>query len=203
VVRPRNLSRSCGKIYGTEHWALACCLEYNFIMHFQRALALLTFMLVFSAIEAKVFDSFSSTWIDEKGRKVHLSDWNNKKVILSMIYTSCKRTCPVTLQVLKNIQKEMTEKKENYEFLVITLDPTQDDPETLKKFKESKANFNNWHFLWGEEKDLNEVGRKLGFEFYEDTGHIVHDLRILAIDESGKIVTTLTWDTRNTKKLFN
>lgn len=143
-------------------------------------------------------------WQDETGASFVLSHWKGKRVIITMWYTTCWSRCPITLQKLKEIQKRFDDCLQQAEFVLVTLDPRQDTPQTLARFRKSYGlTASNWHFLRGSEADTRKLASLLGFGKYQNMGDgILHTLKISRVNEAGEIARTLDWDHRNVDSLF-
>ena len=143
-------------------------------------------------------------WQDETGASFVLSHWEGKSVIITMWYTTCSSRCPITLQKLKEIQKRFDERLQQAEFVLVTLDPRQDTPQALARFRKSHGlTASNWHFLRGSETDTRKLASLLGFGKYQNMGDgILHTLRISRVNEAGEIARTLDWRHRDVDSLF-
>jgi len=60
----------------------------------------------------------------------------NKWSILFFGFTNCPDICPTTLQVLKNVKRELSSKGawQNYQVVMVSVDPERDTPEQLAKY---------------------------------------------------------------------
>lgn len=70
------------------------------------------------------------------GKRISLSEYRDKIVLLTFGYTNCPDICPVTLSYLTALIRDL--KKENTEVstLFVTVDPSYDSPAHLKKYLE-------------------------------------------------------------------
>ena len=84
--------------------------------------------------------------VDQNGNVVNLTDYENKILVVSFIYTSCPDICPAFTYQLKKLSEELGEDYgESVEFISITVDPERDTPERLASFA-SNSNA-DWKFL--------------------------------------------------------
>ena len=84
--------------------------------------------------------------VDQYGNVVNLTDYEDKILVVSFIYTSCPDICPAFTYQLKKLSEELGEDYgESVEFLSITVDPERDTPEKLASFA-SNSNA-DWKFL--------------------------------------------------------
>ena len=106
--------------------------------------------------------------ITHEGKTVHFFDdlIKDKIVAINFIYTHCAETCPLETAQLARVQQLLGDRlgKDIY-FYSITIDPGNDSPEKLKKYKEKfKA---KWTFLTGNEADIIKLRKKLGLYIEE------------------------------------
>lgn len=116
-------------------------------------------------------DAASSKWftetelIDQNG-KTHrfYSDLvRGQKVVINFIFTSCKTACsPITAR-LAEVRKRLGSKLgREVRFLTLTVDPSNDRPEVLKKFATKFGAGPGWYFLTGKPENVGAVLKKLG-----------------------------------------
>src|SRR5262245_33097048 len=65
----------------------------------------------------------------DAGETVTLDHWKGQKVVLTMIFTSCQATCPVTMAKLVAIQERFDRAKVDAHFAIVSFDPLRDTPE--------------------------------------------------------------------------
>ncbi|MGZ5278460.1 MAG: SCO family protein, partial [Pseudobdellovibrionaceae bacterium] len=76
-----------------------------------------------------------SQWKNQESQSVKLKDLQAVNVILTMTYTGCQYSCPMTLKKLEKIEKDLLKKGvQNYRFVVISFDPKFDTPKALKDY---------------------------------------------------------------------
>jgi cytochrome oxidase Cu insertion factor (SCO1/SenC/PrrC family) len=72
------------------------------------------------------------------------------------------------------------------EFLVVSYDPGNDDPAAWRRYRaDHRLHRDNWHFLSGTPADTERLARVLGFDFWRDGEHVMHEFRIVALDVDG------------------
>lgn len=144
-----------------------------------------------------------SEWIDDHNNHVSLANFQGKETIVTMAYSRCKKICTLTLHKLKEIQALADKNKTPIDIIVVTLDPTTDNPETWRDYKKAnKIDRNNWHFLTGNDADTKALANYLGVEYWSDEGHIMHDFKIIKYSKAGLPVHFLDWDNRLAASLF-
>ncbi len=148
----------------------------------------LLFFTSFS-IHAGIYDA-KLQFFTEEGKKVTLSEWNQKVTIMSMAYTSCKGSCPVIIKKLRTLDSAFKAKGLNLQFLIVTFDPETDTPAKLKDYR-NKTDFHesNFTFLVANTADTRKFSMQIGLRFSkDDDGSYMHDNKIVAVSKSGKII---------------
>lgn len=130
------------------------------------------------------------TLTDHNNNKINIENLSGKIHIFSMIYTRCKTTCPIVLENMKKLEKLISDKIiGNVHFSLVTLDPSRDNSDTIKKFMEDKnINYGNWNLFVSSEKETLELAVALGIKYKkENDGNYIHSNLILLIDKNGVI----------------
>jgi protein SCO1 len=128
-----------------------------------------------------------SKWRNEHNETELLKSLLGKKVILAMIYTNCTYACPLILNDMKNIESNV--KRNDVNYVLISIDPKHDTPAILKTFADrNNLNGNKWHLLTGTENGINELSAVLGFKYKkEPDGSYSHSNIISVLNEDGEI----------------
>jgi protein SCO1/2 len=124
-------------------------------------------------------------WTDERGERVALSKWRGDQVVLTAIYTQCRTKCPRTIAKLREIHEALRRAGRSAQFLLVTLDPDEDTPERLRRFKESEGFPDSWHLLAGTVPQTQEFAEMLGIHVINMDAHLLHNSRILVLDPHG------------------
>lgn len=148
-----------------------------------------------------------SGWKDEFGKDFSFGNMQGKKVVVAMAYTSCQGTCPMIVSKLKKIEKLFADKKISHEFIIVTFDPGFDTPAHNQEFYREKMGIKNanWHFLNGSESDTRKLSMLLDIKFAKNpkSGMIIHDNKIILLNESGEIEKRIESLEESETKLIN
>ncbi|HEY3655064.1 MAG TPA: SCO family protein [Steroidobacteraceae bacterium] len=126
------------------------------------------------------------SWRDDHGEMLRLPTLMGQRIFVTMAYTSCHRICPMTMMRLDEIQRDLDTRGLTAEFLIVSYDPSNDDPAAWRRYRASHGLVReNWHFLSGTSGDTERLARRLGFEFWRDEEHVMHDFRIVALGDDG------------------
>lgn len=134
---------------------------------------------------------FPWAWTDDAGERVELSRWRGNTLVVTMVYTSCLDTCPLTLDKLRKVHEEFARTGRRAEFVLVTLDPERDDAARLRQFRKSAALPDAWHLLSGSERDTQQLRDLLDIHVVDAESHLVHDARIAVFDGEGRSTAEL------------
>ena len=101
----------------------------------------------------------------QDNRPVHFYDdlLKGKVVLINFIFTTCQGVCSPMTANLARVQNYLAEHLgKEVLMLSISVDPTVDTPERLKKYADSFKVKPGWYFLTGEKKNVDWVLYKLG-----------------------------------------
>jgi cytochrome oxidase Cu insertion factor (SCO1/SenC/PrrC family) len=140
------------------------------------------------AADSSVLSQLPQTWRDDRGREIRLAGLAGRSVVVTMAYASCRRVCPGTIAHLQRLQSEMDADGKPAEFVIVGYDPSVDDPQAWRRYRESRGlTRENWHFLTGTPASTEQLARRLGFRFWKYDRHVLHDYRIVVLDEHGAL----------------
>jgi protein SCO1/2 len=129
--------------------------------------------------------SYAWVWTDDQGQSVSLSRWRGKPIVVTAVYTSCEDTCPRTLVKLRQLYDQYTRDGRMAEFIVVTLDPSNDGPDALRKYRAAHQVPAAWHLLRGGVQQTAQLGSMLGIHPMAMDAHLVHESRITVFDANG------------------
>jgi cytochrome oxidase Cu insertion factor (SCO1/SenC/PrrC family) len=99
------------------------------------------------------------------GRKLRFFDdlIKDKIVVINFMYTTCPDVCPVETSKLCEVQAILGDRVGKTIFMMsITIDPANDTPEVLAKYRERFGVREGWDFLTGNEADILLLRKRLG-----------------------------------------
>ena len=138
------------------------------------------------------------TFHDEYGRTVPLSTYfqGNKPVIIAPVYYRCPMLCTQILNGLESSLKVVTlSPGKDFEVVALSFDP-KDTPQTAAAKKESylrrynrPGTANGWHFLTGDEANIQALTGALGFHYKYDpkTDQFAHASGIMVATPDGRL----------------
>lgn len=111
----------------------------------------------------------TSSWHNEEGETLQLTELKGKTLVVVMIYTSCKAACPRLVADMRHIESQIPDEKiKDIQFIMVSIDPETDTPEKLKAFaKENFMDEAQWTFLQGTESGVREFANVLSVKYKE------------------------------------
>ena len=132
-----------------------------------------------------------SVWKNQFGKTIQLGKFKNKNVVMTMFFASCQSACPMIINSMKKIEAAVpSEKLDEYQFILVTIDPARDNPQVLLKYaKDKNLNPAGWTLLTGKKNDVVELAMILGFKFSKTPdGGFTHSNQITFLNKNGEIV---------------
>ena len=103
--------------------------------------------------------------LTQDNKPVHFFDdlLKGKIVLINFMFTSCTGVCPAMTSNLAKVREYLGERVgSTINMISISVDPTVDTPEALKKYAEVYKVKPGWYFLTGKKDDVDVVLRKVG-----------------------------------------
>jgi protein SCO1/2 len=134
---------------------------------------------------------------DESGREVQLREYFGKRpVVLALVYYECPMLCNQILNGLTGALKQDNFTAGNeFDVVVISFDK-RETPELAAKKKASYLDRygragaeKGWHFLTGDQADIDKVTQTVGFKYYwdDETNQFAHASAIMVSTADGRL----------------
>lgn len=127
---------------------------------------------------------------DSSGKGLQLHDLKGKPLVLSLIFTSCSQTCPMTTRHLSSVVEKARETLGHDKFSVAVLgfDSQFDSPQAMKYFaKKQGIEDADWKLLSADPKTIKLFTKELGFLFYTSPNGFDHMVQATIIDADSVI----------------
>ncbi len=134
---------------------------------------------------------------DENGRSVRLSDYyGDKPIVLSLVYYDCPQLCTQVLTGLLGALKTLPMSPgREFVSLTVSFDPREKSDLAAAKKREYLERLNKpgasdgWHFLTGEESQIQALTRSVGFRYVWDpvSKQFAHASGIMILTPQGKV----------------
>jgi len=134
---------------------------------------------------------------DEHGNAVALRQFFGKRpVILTLVYYQCPMLCTLVLNgVLNSAKRNSLEMGKDYEVVTVSIDPTEKP--ILAEAKHTMyaglygrpGAVNGWHFLTGEEGDIEKLAAAVGYRYVYDKAseQFAHPSGIMVLTPEGRV----------------
>ncbi|MHC0036234.1 SCO family protein [Pseudoneobacillus sp. C159] len=148
-------------------------------------------------IEAK--PTFPSVTLeDSKWRQYAISEFKDKYVFITFMYTSCKTVC---LELENNMTQVYERVPDNYKgkevvFLSISFDPERDTPAVLDEYKNNfRSDGENWRMARiPNQTELDGLLKEFGVIVIPDEyGNFTHNSAFYLVDPAGKLIDVMDY----------
>ena len=76
-----------------------------------------------------------SGWKSQEGKRISLSHFQGRPIVVAMIFTWCEYACPRTLADLKAIEAKLPPvDRKRVRFILVSFDSKKDKPAVLKRY---------------------------------------------------------------------
>jgi len=130
------------------------------------------------------------TFLDSDGQPLALREFRGKPLLLSLVFTSCYHTCPVTTRHLARAVANAREVLGQDSFRVITLgfDTAHDTPEAMRNFARAQGiGDDGWRFLSGSRQQVDQLVADLGFIYFPSPRGFDHIVQTTLLDADGVV----------------
>lgn len=124
------------------------------------------------------------------GETVDAMSLRGKPVMVFFGFTHCPDVCPTTLTQLKVVMNKLGDKANDFQVLLVSVDPGRDTPAVMKAYT---ANFGPWLLgLTGSEAELDAFRKTYGvyasMESSDDLGtyNVMHSTAVFVFDQQGQ-----------------
>ena len=127
---------------------------------------------------------------DARGRRVALSDYRGKPLVVSFVYTGCGQVCPTATRYLAKAVADGQAAVGRDAFNVVTIGFNQpfDNPAAMSAFaRQQGISLPQWHFLSPDAGEVAALTRDFGFDFAASPGGFDHVTQVTLVDAGGRI----------------
>jgi protein SCO1/2 len=139
---------------------------------------------------------------DEAGKTVELGDYfkSGRPVILNLVYYTCPMLCGEELAGLSSALGVLRFSPGNeYEVVTVSINPDETPQVASERKKifvdrlnerlEKKSDGSGWHFLTGQQPEIQKLADAVGFHYKRDaqTGQFIHSAAIMIVTPQGKL----------------
>lgn len=124
------------------------------------------------------------------GRRVRLSEYRGKPLVVSLIYTSCYHICPATTQHLARIVRVARAALGEDSFRVVSIgfDTVRDTPAAMREFARLQGvAIAGWDFLSADRATIEALSADLGFQYFPSAHGFDHLIQTTVVDADGRV----------------
>ena len=140
--------------------------------------------------------------VNQDGKRIHLTQYRGKTLVLTFIYTRCPLPDQCTLMsnnfaaIDQALQKDPATYDKTH-LLTISFDPDYDTPKVLRSYgashtgRYSNETFQHWEFASGTKDEVKGIAQFFGLRYFHDTEsdeeQVIHSLRTAIVGADGKV----------------
>jgi protein SCO1 len=150
---------------------------------------------VSQAVVGKVVGDYGLT--DREGRRIRLSDYRGKPLLVNFIYTGCFQVCPTSTRALLEALQAMRGSVDPAQFNVVSIgfNLPADSPQAMKAFAaQQHIALANWELLSPQAGTVDALTRDFGFAFAPTQAGFDHLLQVTLVDAEGRIYRQIYGD---------
>lgn len=117
---------------------------------------------------------------DERGRRIRMSDFRGKPVLVTFLYSTCEDTCPAQAQTAKGALNDLGE---DLPAIAIAVDPPRDDERNAQAFLLKQRMNERMRFVLGSKAELSPLWR--GYHVQPQSVTQDHSGRFVLVDRRG------------------
>ncbi len=140
--------------------------------------------------------------VNQDGKRIHLSQYRGKTLLLTFVYTRCQQPdqCTLMSNNFAAIDQALQKQPETYDkthLLTISFDPDYDTPKVLRSYgashsgRYSDETFQHWEFASGTKDEVKGVAQFFGLRYYHDTEsseeQVIHSMRTAIVGADGRV----------------
>ena len=118
---------------------------------------------------------------DEEGQPVRLADLRGKPVVVTFLYTTCKDTCPLTVD---QIRFALDELGHDVPVVAVSVDPRSDSARAAKRFSQQRRMSGRMRWVLGDETKLRRLWKAYGVQPQSDREE--HSATTVLLDGRGR-----------------
>jgi len=118
---------------------------------------------------------------DENGRMVRLSDLRGRPAVVTFMYTTCRDTCPLTAQ---QIRQALDDLGHDVPVIAVSVDPKNDTPRRARAFEREQGLAGRMRWVLGTSAQLRRIWRDYGVA--PQNAESEHSASTVLLDATGR-----------------
>lgn len=131
-----------------------------------------------------------SEWKNQKGESTKLANLGREPRLLVMLFTRCETACPLIVEDLKEIAKDVDGKRsEKIAVSLFSLDSFRETPDSLSAFAQKRKLPAHWSLFASNADAVAELAAALGVRYKRlANGDFIHSNIIFFLNRDGEVV---------------
>ena len=117
---------------------------------------------------------------DQDGKPVSMADYRGRTVVMTFVYSTCKDTCPATVQSIRGALDKLGH---DVPVLAVSVDPVQDTRSRARQFLLAQHVTGRVRYVLGSERELAPIWR--GYGIAPQRGSLDHSSYVVLVDGRG------------------
>ena len=111
----------------------------------------------------------ATTWQQQDESELRFDDLKGKVLVTTMVFTSCKTSCPRLIAEMKSIATKVGKvDPSQIRYIFISIDPTNDSPEVMRtSLQDNKIKGKEWLFIRSNEQDTRALANLMSVRYKE------------------------------------
>lgn len=126
----------------------------------------------------------------QDARAVNLDLYRGKPVLVTMFYAGCQATCPLIIDTLRALERELGPAAREVRVLLVTIDPEHDSAEVLAETARARhLDTTRWTLARTDETHVRRLAAALGLQYRRlPSGQYSHATLISVLGPDGAIL---------------
>lgn len=125
-------------------------------------------------------------WETDGGGAFRLAQLRGRPAVVALFYTTCHVACPVTLQLLSDVDRNLPPGSP-VAIVLVTLDPQTDTPAQLAECRREHRLSDRVRLLRGSPAAVKLLADAAGILFRREPARLVHAPKIVVVDPQGRV----------------
>ena len=133
-------------------------------------------------------------WTTHGGDAVALNHFTGKPTLVTMFFASCAVACPILIEDIRGVQKELPEaQRDQLNIVMLSFDTERDTPEALAAFAKARSlSSPPWTLMHGDADVVLETAALLNVRYRkDDQGNFAHSNIMTLLNAEGEVVYQL------------
>lgn len=132
---------------------------------------------------AKPAPNFTLT--DQFGRRVSLSSYRGRVVLLAFVDSTCTTVCPLTTSAMLDAEHQLAGESSRVQLVGVNANPAVRSVAAVRAYSRAHGMLDTWRFLTGSRAQLRRVWHAYGIAAAITHGQVDHTPALFAIDPKG------------------